>query len=105
MRCILAARSSFFFAFLALAAACGSTEEKTTTYTAAQVEARLAQADAKDGKTDKVVGKCAGCSLHMDGKAENALDVHGYSLHFCSADCKTRFGKDADASVMAMKLE
>jgi hypothetical protein len=69
------------------------------------VEARLAVADAKDGKTDKVVTKCAGCNLSMDGKAEHKLDVHGYALHFCAASCKDKFAKDSDASVMAMKIE
>ena len=69
------------------------------------VEARLAMADSKDGKTDKVITKCCGCNLHMDGKAENKLDVHGYTLQFCSPDCKGKFAKDPDASVMAMKID
>ena len=96
------------FGFLLLGITLNGCTSKATTKTAVDakaVEARLAAADAKDGKTDKVVTKCAGCNLHMDGKAENKLDVHGYALHFCAADCKDRFAKDADAAVMAMKID
>ena len=71
---------------------------------ASTIEARLAKADAVDGKTDKVVTKCAGCALGMDGKAEHSLTAHGYTLHLCSAHCKEDFGKDVDKSLMAMEL-
>lgn len=67
--------------------------------------AKLAQADAKDGTTDKIVSKCAGCALHMDGKSENALTLQGYTLHFCNAGCKERFGKDLEGSVAALKID
>lgn len=68
------------------------------------VEARLAKADALDGKTDKVVTKCAGCALGMDGKAEHSIAAHGYTLHLCSAHCKEDFSKDVDKSILAMEL-
>lgn len=71
---------------------------------AATVEARLAKADAVDGKTDKVVTKCAGCALGMDGSADHALNAHGYTLHLCSGHCKEQFAKDVDKSIMAMEL-
>ncbi len=77
--------------------------EKDTDKTAA-VEAKLAEADALDGKTDKVVSKCAGCALGMDGKSEHALEVSGYTLHFCSEDCKTGFEKDTTKAILALKI-
>lgn len=71
---------------------------------AATVEARLAKADAVDGKTDKVVAKCAACALGMDGNAEHSLQAHGYTLHLCSADCKEGFAENVDQSIMAMEI-
>ncbi len=68
------------------------------------VAAKLAKADAVDGKTDKVVAKCAACSLGMDGSAEHELAVKDYKMHFCSADCKKSFEADPEKSVMAMKI-
>jgi YHS domain-containing protein len=68
------------------------------------VEAKLAEADEFDGKTDKVVSKCASCTLGMDGKSEHALEVSGYKLHFCSEDCKTGFGKDTTKAILALKI-
>ena len=72
--------------------------------TKAAVEAKLAEADEFDGKTDKVVSKCASCTLGMDGKSEHALEVSGYTLHFCSEDCKTGFEKDTAKAILALKI-
>ena len=72
--------------------------------TKAAVEAKLAEADEFDGKTDKVVSKCASCALGMDGKSEHALEVSGYTLHFCSEDCKTGFEKDTTKAILALKI-
>jgi len=69
-----------------------------------QVTAILAKADAADGTTDKVVSKCSGCSLVMNGKAEHDLKFHGYSLHFCSGMCRDGFAEDTTKSILAMKL-
>ena len=77
--------------------------EKDIDKTAA-VEAKLAKADAFDGKTDKVVSKCASCALGMDGKSEHALEVSSYKLHFCSEDCKTGFEKDTTKAILALKI-
>lgn len=63
----------------------------------------LAAADAVDGTEDKVVAKCAGCKLGMDGSADHALNVEQYEMHFCGADCKSRFEENTEQSVMAMK--
>ena len=68
----------------------------------AQVEVKLAAADAADGHADKVVAKCATCRLGMDGDAQYASLHAGYELHFCSAECKTRF--DADPQKVIAKL-
>jgi len=89
----------------------GKTSESTEAPAAAKspeapvtVEAKLAAADALDGKVDKIVVRCASCSLGMDGKAENALETAGYTMYFCSPGCKERFGKDLDTSLAAMKI-
>ncbi|GAG26947.1 unnamed protein product, partial [marine sediment metagenome] len=65
---------------------------------------KLAEADEFDGKTDKVVSKCASCTLGMDGKSEHSLEVSSYKLHFCSEDCKTGFGKDTTKAILALKI-
>ena len=70
----------------------------------AKVVAKLAQADLVDGTEDKIVSKCPSCALAMDGKPEHALEVSGYTLHFCSADCKEGFAKDTTQSILAMEL-
>ena len=63
----------------------------------------LASADNADGTADKVVSKCAGCKLGMDGSADYALTVEGYEMHFCGADCKSHFADDTKNAVMALK--
>ena len=63
----------------------------------------LAAADAADGSEDKVVSKCAGCKLGMDGSADYTLKVKEYEMHFCGADCKSHFAEDTEKAVMAMK--
>lgn len=70
----------------------------------AEVEARLARADAADGAADKIIRKCASCSLAMDGTPEHALTAHGYTMQFCSDHCRDRFADDTDAAIMAMQL-
>jgi len=68
------------------------------------VAAKLAKADAADGTVDKIVSKCAGCGLGMAGKKEYAATTSGYTLHFCSEQCKTDFEKDPSRAVMDMKI-
>lgn len=70
----------------------------------AKIMAKLAAADLLDGTADKTVVKCASCALSMDGTAEHALEAHGYTLYFCRAGCAERFGKDVDASILAMEI-
>jgi hypothetical protein len=69
-----------------------------------QANAQLAKADAVDGKTDKVVSNCASCALSMSGSPDHAIAVSGYTMHFCTTDCKESFGKDITKSVLAMKV-
>ncbi len=79
-------------------------KEGVDAVTKAAVEAMLTEADEFDGKTDRVVSKCASCALGKDGKSEHALEVSGYTLHFCSADCKTGFEKDTTKAILALKI-
>ena len=72
--------------------------------TKAAVEAKLTEADKFDGTTDKVVSKCPSCALGKDGKSEQALEVAGYKLHFCSEDCKKGFEKDTTKAILALKI-
>ena len=64
----------------------------------------LAKADLADGTADKVVSKCAGCSLRMDGSADHTLAAGEYSMHFCSDGCNEGFSKDIEKSILAMKV-
>ncbi|MCH8881688.1 MAG: hypothetical protein IID34_17620 [Planctomycetes bacterium] len=72
--------------------------------TKAAVEAKLAEADKFDGTIDKVVSKCPSCALEKDGKSEQALEVAGYKLYFCSEDCKKGFEKDTTKAILALKI-
>lgn len=69
-----------------------------------EVNAMLAAADAQDGAPDKVVAKCAGCALSMDGKAEHVLAVGDYDLRFCSAQCRANFAPQAAEKVLALNV-
>ena len=99
-----------YLAVLGMAAAfvvgCEKKQEpkQTDPATSAAVVAILAKADAVDGKTDKVISKCAACALGMDGSAEHALTMHEYKMHFCSAGCKTKYEKEGDKAIMSMKM-
>ena len=72
--------------------------------TKAAVEAKLTEADKFDGTIDKVVSKCPSCALEKDGKSEQALEVAGYKLHFCSEACKKGFEKDTTKAILALKI-
>jgi YHS domain-containing protein len=69
-----------------------------------EIVAILAKADAVDGTEDKVIAKCAGCSLNMDGSGDHALQTHGYTMHFCSGECKGPFESDPDKAILAMNV-
>ena len=45
------------------------------------------------------LSKCPSCALSMDGKSEHALLTSGYTLHFCTEGCKTRFDEKPQAFV------
>lgn len=70
----------------------------------AQLTAKLAEADKLDGKTDKIIEKCPGCGLKMDGKSEHALEVSGYTMHFCGASCQQEFAKDPTKSIEDLEI-
>ena len=69
-----------------------------------KVVAQLAAADKVDGQVDKIVHRCASCALGMDGKSEYALEVSGYTLHFCSGHCKEGFAENAPQSILDLKI-
>lgn len=66
--------------------------------------AKLASADAFDGKTDKVVSKCAGCALGMDGLEKYTVQIEGYALHLCNDACRKQFASDTVNAVLAMRV-
>ncbi len=66
---------------------------------AADTLAALAKADAVDGDLDNVVSKCALCSLHMDGSPDHVVTAGDYSLHMCSAECKSHYEEDMQGSL------
>ena len=70
----------------------------------AQLTAKLAEADKLDGDADKVIKKCPGCGLKMDGKSEHAFKVEGYTIHFCEAACMEEFTKDLAKSIEGMEI-
>jgi len=72
--------------------------------TQARVRPMLANADAVDGKTDKVVSKCAACALGMDGKSKHAIKTAGYTMHFCSDMCREHFADGLSDNIMAMNV-
>lgn len=72
---------------------------------AEEVTARLAQFDAKDGTVDKVVHRCAGCSLGMDGEDKWPLTVGDYTMHFCKQGCLDKFAKDPAPAILAVKAK
>jgi len=93
-----------------LAAACTKPAEPKAAATpplpvTAEVLAKLAKADALDGNVDKVVHRCAGCSLGMDGKAEYALAVDNYTMHFCKKGCLEAFRPDPAKEILALRIK
>ncbi len=72
--------------------------------TEAKVKAKLVKADAVDGQVDKIVAKCAGCSLAMDGSEKYTMPLAGYTLHLCSEHCKTNFSKDTAKKLLAIEI-
>lgn len=71
----------------------------------AEVLNKLAKADALDGNVDKVVHRCAGCSLGMDGKADLALTVDSYTMHFCKKGCLEAFRPDPAKEILALRIK
>lgn len=69
-----------------------------------QVKAKLAKADIVDGTEDRVVSKCAGCSLRMDGSKEHSVELAGYTMHLCSDQCRQRFQAGAVEAVLSLSI-
>jgi len=79
--------------------------EATAVEVPANVVAKLAKADALDGKTDHVVSKCGMCNLRMPGSDAHTTTVGDYELHFCSDHCKESFDKDPNKAVLAFTID
>ncbi|MFO1076270.1 MAG: hypothetical protein U1E73_00925 [Planctomycetota bacterium] len=69
-----------------------------------EIVAKLEKADAADGKVDKIVEKCAGCSLGMNGNPAHAVKVGGYTLHFCD-HCADGKAKDPTKVLTALVVK
>ena len=67
-----------------------------------ELRARLAAADAADGKTDHVIEKCVSCRLQMAGKPEFTSTAAGYRVQLCSAGCKRAFEGDPGKLLLAL---
>lgn len=78
--------------------------EEIDAETKAKVEAKLVSADEFDETTDKIVSKCAGCKLGMDGSDKYALTAFGYTMYFCSDDCKKKFEEDTAKAILALEI-
>ncbi len=90
------------FWLISLLMACDSgavAEAPKAVVDAAKVTEGLKIADAADGTEDKVVHKCAGCSLGMDGNKAHTITHQGYELHMCSAACKSKYEKDLPSNL------
>ena len=59
----------------------------------------------KDGKVDKLVHRCAGCALGMDGEEKWPLQVQDYNMHFCKQACLDRDDKDPAKAIAALKIK
>ncbi|MEI6783835.1 MAG: hypothetical protein WCQ21_23330 [Verrucomicrobiota bacterium] len=67
-----------------------------------ELRARLAAADAVDGKTDHVIEKCVSCKLQMGGTPEFTSTVADYRVQLCSAGCKKAFEGDPGKLLLAL---
>jgi hypothetical protein len=67
-----------------------------------ELRARLAVADAADGKTDHVIEKCVSCRLQMAGKPDFTSTVADYRVQLCSAGCKKAFESDPGKQLLAL---
>ena len=83
--------------------AAGLVQEQAATDEAA-VLAKLALADELDGTADKIIKRCPGCGLKMDGKSEHATEVSGYTIYFCSGSCQEEFAKDLTQSILFLEI-
>ncbi len=70
----------------------------------ATVQAKLAQADAVDGKEDKVISNCLMCGLGMKGQESQVSAYSGYQVHHCGVACKQAFDKDPAKWVTQVKI-
>lgn len=65
---------------------------------------KLAKADLVDGTEDKIVHKCGGCALGMNGSEDHKMKAGEYEMHFCSSYCLDVFEKDVNSAVAQMTM-
>ena len=70
----------------------------------ATLQAKLAQADATDGKEDKVISNCLMCGLGMKGQDSQVSAYEGYQVQHCGPGCKQAFDKDPAKWVTQVKI-
>lgn len=70
----------------------------------AEAMAQLEKADALDGTTDHVIGKCYTCALGMDGDKANSVKIGDYTAHFCSEACSEHFVGNAEEVVNTTEI-
>jgi len=104
IRLVLAGCSLALFTCCGKPAAAAPTGNTPPAPISAELVAKLAKADAVDGKTDKVVHKCAGCALGMDGSPAHSLQVQDYTMHFCKEGCLAPFKADPAKELTALKI-
>ncbi len=67
--------------------------------------ATLAWADAHDGNVDHIIGECATCRLHMNGKDTIVAALDEYTLYLCSERCRVAVEEDPEAVLSQIKRE
>ncbi len=80
------------------------TGEMATFASNAELDAKLLLADRVDGAEDKLVARCGGCALAMDGSEAHAMAVGDYKMHFCSDYCQNSFAEKPEEAILAMNI-
>ena len=95
------------FLCLVFLCACGSPSEDNAAPSdsvelTSEAKAFLETGDLKDGQNDNQVTQCIACGFDMPGEPEHLIEVEGYGLHMCGANCKAGFEKNLTASLNAL---
>ncbi len=69
-----------------------------------EAKSKLVEADKLDGKEDHVIQRCYSCALGMEGKTDFAAEVDGYTVQFCSENCREHFEKDPQNIIASTEI-